>query len=102
MPFENRETIKKTFDLNLEIEPDAAIPFIYQPFPKTELAKMAYDNKMVLPRNEDRWDYCSLSLDTPELPASYVSEVVEKFKERFTNPERIERFYSKLKGYIQR
>ncbi|MDA8239745.1 MAG: radical SAM protein [Nitrospiraceae bacterium] len=100
MPFETKDAVKKTFDLNACIEPDAAIPFIYQVFPATELARIAYKNNMVPPRPEGRWDYCTPSLDTAELPAADVIGIVEDFREKFGNPDVVERVYSRLREII--
>jgi len=97
MPFETKEILKKTFDLNAAIEPDAAIPFIYQIIPGTELARIAYDNNMVRARPEGIWDLCSPSLDTAELPASYVVEQTDRFRARFSNPEKVQALYDKLR-----
>ncbi|MBS1112290.1 MAG: hypothetical protein H6Q92_52 [Nitrospirae bacterium] len=97
MPFETKENLKKTFDLNSAIEPDAAIPFIYQIIPATELARIAYDNNMVRVRPDDRWDLCSPSLDTAELPASFVVEQTDRFRARFSNPEKVQALYDKLR-----
>jgi anaerobic magnesium-protoporphyrin IX monomethyl ester cyclase len=102
MPFETKENLKKTFDLNSAIEPDAAIPFIYQPIPSTELARIAYENNMVLERPEGRWDFSSLSLDTAELPAAYVAEAVGRFREKFTSQERVSGLYGKLRSFADR
>jgi radical SAM superfamily enzyme YgiQ (UPF0313 family) len=96
MPFETKETIRKTYELNEEIEPDAAIPFIYQLFPGTDLARLAYEHHMAPPPPEDRWDYCTPSLDTSELPAAYVVEAVEEFRKRFGNQQRVQDLYKRL------
>ncbi len=100
MPFETRETIKKTFELNAAIQPDAAIPFIYQVFPATELARVAYENNMVKALPEGRWDYCTPALDTAELPAPDVVGIVQEFKERFGSPDIIQGVYSRLKQFV--
>jgi radical SAM superfamily enzyme YgiQ (UPF0313 family) len=100
MPFETKENLKKTFDLNAAIEPDAAIPFIYQIIPATELARLAYENNMVMTHPEGRWDLCSPSLDTAELPASYVVEQAERFRARFSAPERVRALYDKLRNMV--
>jgi anaerobic magnesium-protoporphyrin IX monomethyl ester cyclase len=97
MPFETKETIQNTIALNSEIQPDAAIPFIYQPLPGTKLAKMAYDNGMVREHPEGTWDFCVSSLDTPELPASYVVEQADGFRARFSSPGQIQALYDKLR-----
>jgi radical SAM superfamily enzyme YgiQ (UPF0313 family) len=99
MPFETRDTIKKTIALNEEILPDAAIPFIYQPFAGTELGQLAFENGMVPPPPQERWDFCSPSLDTPELPASYVVEVADKFRDRFAS-RNIEIIYERLRSMV--
>ncbi len=97
MPFETRETLRATIDLNLAIEPDAAIPFIYQPMSNTELARIAYDNGLALPPSEDRWDYFSPALDAPDLPATHVAEQVDLFRERLCLADKTEAFYSRLR-----
>jgi len=99
MPFETKDTINKTIALNEEIEPDAATPFIYQPFSGTELGQLAYENNMVIAHPEERWDFCSPSLDTPELPASYIVEIVDKFRDKFAT-QNIQNIYSKLKAIV--
>lgn len=98
MPFETKTTTMKTIELNEEIAPDTAIPFIYQPFPGTELSKIAYENNMALPPPQDRWDYCTTSLDTPELPAAYVTEMVKQFREKFTSQKVVDNFYNKIRN----
>lgn len=98
MPFETKTTTMKTIELNEEIEPDTAIPFIYQPFPGTELSRLAYENNMALPPPQDRWDYCTTSLDTSELPADYVAEMVKQFREKFTSQTIVNTFYQKIRN----
>lgn len=97
MPFQTKDNLRKTFDLNAAIEPDAAIPFIYQIIPATELARMAYENNMVPAYHEGRRDLCSPSLDTAELPASYVAEQADAFREKFSHPGKIQALYGKLR-----
>ena len=97
MPFETKDTLQRTMDLNEDIQPEVAIPFIYQPLPNTRLAQMAYDHKMVLPRSEERWDFCSPALDTIELPASYVAEQMEVFRSRFSFPSKVDHLYARLR-----
>lgn len=97
MPFETKETINRTIALNEEIEPDAAIPFIYQPFSGTELGRLAHDSNIVPPPPEEQWDFCSPSLDTPELPATYVVEVANRFRERFAS-RHIQAIYEKVRA----
>jgi radical SAM superfamily enzyme YgiQ (UPF0313 family) len=97
MPYETVGTISKTFDLNAAIEPDVAIPFIYQVFPSTELARKAYEGNMVPSPPEGRWDYCTPSLDTLDLPASDVAGIVQDFRERFGNKDKVERVYKTLR-----
>jgi radical SAM superfamily enzyme YgiQ (UPF0313 family) len=101
MPFETKETIRKTHELNEAIQPDAAMPFIYQPFPGTQLSSLAYEHNMATPPPEDRWDYCTPSLDTPELPAAYVVEAVEEFRRRFTSPQVVQNLYHKLRNIVR-
>ena len=99
MPFETKDILQRTMELNAAIQPDAAVPFIYQPLPNTRLARMAYNHKIaVLPRSEERWDFCSPALDTPELPASYVAEQVEVFRSRFSSPSRVGHLYARLRA----
>jgi radical SAM superfamily enzyme YgiQ (UPF0313 family) len=100
MPFETRDTVEKTFDLNAVIEPDAAFSFIYQPLPGTELARLSLKNNLSAKTDLDRWDLRSPSLDTSELPASYVAGKVEEFQERFANAKVVGDFYEKLKHSI--
>lgn len=97
MPFETKTTTRKTIELNEEIGPDTAIPFIYQPFPGTELSRIAYENNMALPPPQDRWDYCTTSLDTSDLPAKYVNEMVQQFREKFTSQKVVDIFYGKIR-----
>jgi len=99
MPFETKETINRTIALNEEIEPDAAIPFIYQPFSGTELGQLANDRNIVPPPPEERWDFCSPSLDTPELPASYIVEVTDRFRDRFAS-RHIQAIYEKVRAIV--
>ncbi|MEJ2697022.1 MAG: cobalamin-dependent protein [Candidatus Sulfobium sp.] len=100
IPYETKDPIRKTFDLNAAIEPDAAIPFIYQVFPSTELARIAYEGSMVPSLPEGRWDYCTASLDTPDLPASDVVGIVQDFGERFGNRDQVEHVYSTLRQLV--
>jgi anaerobic magnesium-protoporphyrin IX monomethyl ester cyclase len=100
MPFETRNTVEKTFALNAEIEPDAAFSFIYQPLPGTELARLSRENDFSAKTDADRWDLRSPSLDTAELPASYVAEKVQEFQERFAGSKIVGDFYEKLKRSI--
>jgi radical SAM superfamily enzyme YgiQ (UPF0313 family) len=100
MPFETKETIKNTFALNEEIEPDVAASFIYQPLPGTELATLAYEHSIAFSPHEDTWDFASPALDTAELPASYVSEMAGKFRERFANQNIVQDVYGRLRKLI--
>jgi anaerobic magnesium-protoporphyrin IX monomethyl ester cyclase len=84
MPFETKESLRKTIALNEEIGSDAAIPSVFQPLPRTVLGQIAHEHNMVLPPPGDQWDLCSPALDTEELPASYVAETMEKFREKFS------------------
>lgn len=84
MPFETKESLEKTMALNEEIGADAAIPSVFQPLPKTVLGGIAHEHKMVLPPPGDQWDICAPALDTKDLPASYVAEIMEKFREKFS------------------
>lgn len=102
MPFETEDTMAATIALNEAIEPDAAIPFIYQPLPNTKLAEIAYKHHMALPPSEERWDFCSPALDTPELPASYVVEQVETFRSRFSYSGKVEDVYERLRTCVSR
>ena len=101
MPFETKETINQTMKLNDAIKPEAAIAFIYQPLPHTKLAEIAYEHNMALPPSEEHWDFCSPALDSPELPASYITQQVELFKERFASPAKIEQFYKKIRTIVE-
>lgn len=96
MPFETIETIEKTFEMNKLLEPDAAIPFVYQVFPRTKLAELAYANNMVAELPLGRWDYCTPVLDTPELPASEVAAIVLRFRDAFSNVEKVGNLYGRL------
>lgn len=98
MPFQTKENVERTFDLNAAIDPDAAIPFIYQIIPATELARMAYEHNMTPASPEGRWDLCSPSLDTAELPASYVIEQADRFRARFSNPAKVQALYDNLRN----
>jgi anaerobic magnesium-protoporphyrin IX monomethyl ester cyclase len=101
MPFETKEMINKTFALNEEIKPEVAYYTIFQPLPGTELAKIAYEHNMASPPPEGMWDLHSPSLDTAELPASYVVQMIEKFRDTFSNQEKVEAYYSKLRGIVK-
>lgn len=101
MPFETKETIEKTFELNAAIEPDAAYSTIFQPLPGTALARLAFEHNMASRPPENGWDLHSPSLDTPELPASYVVETIERFRKRFTNREVVEKYYGRLQGLVK-
>ncbi|MBA4372467.1 MAG: hypothetical protein C0402_06350 [Thermodesulfovibrio sp.] len=100
LPYETKETVAKTIALNEEIQPDAALPFIYQPLPGTELAQLAYDNNIVQHPRDDRWDFCAPSLDTPDLPAQYVLETANKFREDFAT-HNIAKIYARLRSFIR-
>ncbi len=100
MPFETRETMHNTIALNDAIQPDAAIPFIYQPLPGTELAKLAYDNNMVRDHPGDKWDFCVPSLDTPELPAAYVVETADRFRDTYAN-RNIQNIFEKIRNMLE-
>ena len=101
MPFETKDTINETISLNEEIRPDAAIPFIYQPFPNTKLGTLALENNMVPPPSDGRWDYLSPALDTDDLSAVYVADIVEKFREKFGNQKIVQNLYNKLHSYVK-
>jgi len=101
MPFETKETIEKTFELNAAIEPDAAYSTIFQPLPGTELARIAHEHGMAIPPPDDRWDLHSPALDTPELPASYVMAKLDQFRGRFTNQQIVERYYGRLQSLVK-
>jgi anaerobic magnesium-protoporphyrin IX monomethyl ester cyclase len=96
MPLETKKTVGKTWEINERIEPDAALPFIYQPLPGTELANLAREHHINTIPKGDRWDFCSPSLDSSELPASYVTEITDRFRELFAN-QRIPPIYERLR-----
>ncbi|HWR89923.1 MAG TPA: radical SAM protein [Dissulfurispiraceae bacterium] len=96
MPLETKQTVGKTWEINERIEPDAALPFIYQPLPGTELANLAREHHINTIPKGDRWDFCSPSLDSAELPASYVTEITDRFRELFAN-QRIPPIYERLR-----
>lgn len=98
MPFETKEMIVKTFELNEAINPDAAHGYIFQPMPGTELGRLAFEHHMICHPPEKGWDFMSSSLDTPELPASYVANILEEFKMRFANADIIKDFYARVQG----
>lgn len=100
MPFETPETVRKTHLLNAEIDPDAAIPFIYQPFPGTKLGQLAFEHNLASSPSEGVWDYCTPALDTDELPAAQVLESVEEFRRQFCSPQKVQRFYGRLKEIV--
>ena len=101
MPFETKETMEKTFELNAAIEPDAAYSTIFQPLPGTELARVAYEHNMASPPPEGLWDLNSPSLDTQELPASYVSKKLDEFRNRFSSQNIVQNYYSRLQGLVK-
>lgn len=92
MPFETKENINKTLDLNAAIEADTAILFIYQIIPATDLVRIAYENNMIPVRPEGRSDICSPLLVIDELPSSYVIEQVDRFRDRFLIPTKYRPF----------
>lgn len=97
MPFETKQTMQKTFDLNKALDPDVAYAFIFQPLPGTELARVAEQHHLTVSRSKERWDLQSPSLDTAELPASYVAEFTDRFRAEFSNQQRAERYYGRLR-----
>ncbi len=97
MPFETRETVSKTFEMNALLDPDVAMPFVYQVFPRTKLAELAYAHNMVAALPQGRWDYCTPVLDTPELPAGEVAATVHRFRETFSNMEKVSSLYGRLR-----
>lgn len=100
MPFETKQNVQKTFELNAAIEPDAAVPFVYQIIPATKLGQLALENNMVPTNPDGRWDFCSPSLDTAELPAAYVTGMVEDFRQKFGNPDRVQSVFSRLRKSV--
>ncbi|MCK7495043.1 MAG: hypothetical protein MZW92_31140 [Comamonadaceae bacterium] len=70
--------------------------FVYQPLPGTELANLAREHHINAIPKGDRWDFCSPSLDSAELPASYVTEITDRFRELFAN-QRIPPIYERLR-----
>ena len=97
MPYETEDKIRKTFLLNKQINPEVSIPFVYQIFPKTTLGEIAIKNGMAPPLIEGRWDYCTPSLDTKELPAEKVTILVDEFRGMFCNEQKVDNFYKKLR-----
>ena len=98
MPYETKESVEKTIELNKIIQPDAAFGFIYQPLPGTKLGNIAYENNMTLPHPEvEMWDFHSPALDTPELPATYVKEKLEEFRSKFSNTRVVNDLYGRLR-----
>lgn len=97
MPFETKEMIEKTFALNAAIQPDAAYATIFQPLPGTELARIAKEHNMAAPPPDGMWDLHSPSLDTPELPSSYVVKKLTEFREIYANTQVVENYYSRLR-----
>ncbi len=99
MPCETPEILQKTISLNRQIRPDAIAPFIFQPLPQTRLGRMAYEHGMVQPPPEDRWDYLAPALDSDVLPAKYVQEQVELFRQEFNSPERVQTVINKIRSF---
>ena len=100
LPLETPEIMAKTFELNRQIQPDAIAPFIYQPMPKTKLGQLAYEHGLVQAPPEDHWDYLVPALDSEILPATYVQEQVELFRQEFNSPERILAIANKMRGFV--
>jgi radical SAM superfamily enzyme YgiQ (UPF0313 family) len=101
MPFETKEAIERTFELTEAIGPDAVYPFIFQVLPGTELARVVSENNISDLHPVERWDYASPSLDTAELPASYVMAKIEQFMSKFMNQQIVEKYYGNLQGLVK-
>lgn len=100
LPLETPAMLEKTFELNRKIQPDAVAAFVYQPLPQTRLAQIAYENNLTQPPPEDLWDYLAPSLDSKDLPAQYVQEKVELFRQEFNPPQRVEAIVSKIRSFV--
>ncbi|OPL12207.1 MAG: hypothetical protein AVO38_04065 [delta proteobacterium ML8_D] len=88
LPYETPEMIEKTISLNRKLQPDAVAPFIYQPLPKTKLGQMALEQGLAQPPPADQWDFLAPSLNSRELPATYVQKRVDAFLNEFNSPEK--------------
>jgi anaerobic magnesium-protoporphyrin IX monomethyl ester cyclase len=100
MPLETREMLQKTISLNRKLQPDAVCAFVYQPLPNTKLGQLAFEHNLVKPPPEDYWDFLVPSLDSPELPAVYIQEQVELFRQEFNSPERVNQCFTKLRSFV--
>ena len=99
LPLETPEIMAKTFELNRQLQPDAIAPFIYQPMPQTPLGRLAFEHGLVQDPPEDHWDYLVPALDSEVLPAGYVQEQVELFRQEFNSPEHILAVTNKMRTF---
>lgn len=97
MPNETPQLLEKTINLNRKIRPDAVAAFVYQPLPQTILGRLAVESGLAQPPPEDHWDYLAPALDSEILPAKYVQEQVELFRQEFNSPERIQAVANKIR-----
>lgn len=82
-PGETPATLNATLNAAMTISPDTAMFNISTPFPGTDIFKWAEQEKRLLSRNWDLYDYSHVLFDLPELPpeavASFYKTVYRKF-----------------------
>ncbi len=97
LPGDDKDTIKKTFDLSLELRTAGWNTYAAMALPGSLLYKNAKDNKIDLPKNYEGYSFHSyetLPLPTEKLPAH---EILKMRDEAFTKYHTNERFLGLIK-----
>lgn len=97
MPFETEETMRKTIEMNQELDIDISYFFAWQPLPKTKLAEMALKEGIL---EEVKVDYYYKVANLKEPPRELVEKMLQiaiNTPNSFLRKEVIDRNIEKLK-----
>lgn len=79
-PGETIETIKRTIQLSIELNPDIAVYNITMPFPGTEMFQWAKSNGLLRTEN---WDDYDLATPVMQLPTITSKEIVKMYNQAY-------------------
>ena len=83
LPGENRETVQRTYDLLVAIQPDGVSWNIATPYPGTKLFEIAKEKSLILTYDWQRYNTCDIVMRTEELSARDLRDVARKLATRF-------------------
>jgi len=97
-PGETEETMKKTIEFALELDPDIALFNIVSPNPGTQMYDWAVKNNYLSTKQWDEYDWGEVILTLPTVSPEKVKEYYKKaFKQFYFRPKYILRTLSKIR-----